>query len=179
MKYESHNRIFAGMIMLLLLLGLTACSSGPIDRNTQFTLGQSLQVNNQSTSTIAVDLVGVNATDYKRWYNYSMTRYFSAGDLLRSGAVKATINFTPGSSAKVVFSKHNPIWKQWKKNGDTYLFVLAQLPGIRQDMPGPEDPRRLILPLQKSRWPDSANPIRILIKNSGVVCLTPPKPKKS
>ncbi len=179
MKCTSQSRALAGAMLMVLLLGLTACSSGPIDRNTQFTLGQSLQVNNQSTSTIAVDLVGVNATDYKRWYNYSMTRYFSAGDLLRSGAVKATLNFTPGSSAQVVFSKHNPIWKQWKKNGDTSLFVLAQLPGIRQDMPGPEDPRRLILPLKKSRWPGSANPIKILIKNSGVVCQTPPKPKKS
>ncbi len=179
MKCTSQSRALAGAMLMVLLLGLTACSSGPIDRNTQFTLGQSLQVNNQSTSTIAVDLVGVNATDYKRWYNYSMTRYFSAGDLLRSGALKATLNFTPGSSAQVVFSKHNPIWKQWKKNGDTSLFVLAQLPGIRQDMPGPEDPRRLILPLKKSRWPGSANPIKILIKNSGVVCQTPPKPKKS
>ena len=65
-----RNRFAAGVMMMLMLLGLTACSSGPIDRNTQFTLGKSLQVNNQSTSTIAVDLVGVNATDYKRWYNY-------------------------------------------------------------------------------------------------------------
>ena len=173
----ARTRVLAGIMMMLMLLGLTACSSGPIDRNTQFTLGNSLQVNNQSTSTIAVDLVGVNATDYKRWYNYSMTQYFSAGDLMRSGATKATINFTPGATATIVFSKHNPIWKKWKKDGDTYLFVLAQLPGIRQDMPGPEDPRRLILPLKKSRWPGSANPIQILIKNSGVVCETPPKPK--
>ena len=177
MKCESLKKISAGIITMLMLLGLTACSSGPIDRNAELTLGQSLQVKNQSTSTIAVDLVGVNTTDYKRWYNYPMTRYFTAGDPLRLGAVKAAINFTPGSSARVVFSKHNPIWKQWKKNGDTYLFVLADLPGIHQDMPGPEDPRRLILPLKKSRWPSSANPIRILIKSSGVVCVTPPKSK--
>ncbi len=160
-----------------MLAGLAGCSHGPIDRNMSLMLGQSLRAGQTSTSTIAVDLVGVNATDYQRWRNYSMTAYFSAGDLLRAGADKITLNFTPGSTATIEFSKNNPMWKKWRADGDSYLFVLAQLPGIRQDMPGTQDPRRLILPLKKSRWPDSANPIRIMIKNSGVVCQTPPKSK--
>ncbi len=175
-SFCNGNRLVLVPAAALMLL-LAGCSHGPIDRNMSLMLGKSLRANAQSTSTIAVDLVGVNATDYQRWFNYSMTAYFTAGDLLRAGANKITLNFTPGSAATIVLSKNNPVWKQWRADGDTYIFVLAQLPGIRQDMPGPQDPRRLILPLKKSRWPDSANPIRILIKNSGVVCETPPKSK--
>ena len=124
-----------------------------------------------------MDLVGVNGSDYQRWYNYAMTKYFTAGNALRAGATKAVVHFTPGGPAAVTFSKHNPIWKQWKSQGDTHLFILASLPGLRQDLPGAEDSRRLILPFNRCRWSGSANPIKVAVKNSGLVCLTPPKAK--
>ncbi len=163
-------------VCLLLMLG-GCCTGGMVHRNVQLTLGKSLSNAQGSISSITVDLVGVNGSDYQRWYNYSMTKYFTAGNALRAGATKAVVHFVPGGPASVTFSKHNPIWKQWKSESDTHLFVLALLPGVRQDLPGPEDSRRLVLPFDRCRWPGSANPIKIAIKNSGLVCQTPPKPK--
>ncbi len=162
-------------LMVLALGG--CCTGGMMHRNIKLTLGKSLQQKNVSTSSITIDLVGVNSSDYQRWYNYAMTKYFTAGNTLRAGATKASVHFTPGGPAAITFSKHNPIWKQWKSQGDSHLFILASLPGLRQDLPGPEDSRRLILPFNRCRWPGSAHPIQVAVKNSGLVCLTPPKAK--
>src|SRR5271170_2074659 len=173
-KHSGIHRAICVIFTAVLFAGLAGCWGVLVDRDIQLNLGPSLQTDNQSAGTIAVDLVGVNESDYQRWYNYSMTQYFSAGDLLRSDATKKTENFIPGSSATIVFAKDDPVWQQWQSEGDKYLFVLVQLPGIHQDLPGAQDPRRLILPLPKSSWSDSSNPIIIQIKDSGVVCETPP-----
>jgi hypothetical protein len=182
-RLNANSRRTAFKCLALPVAGLLAltlggcCSGGMMHRNIKLSLGQSLRQNNTSTSSIIVDLVGVNGSDYQRWYNYAMTKYFTAGNPLRAGATKAVVHFTPGGPAAVTFSKHNPIWRQWKAQGDTHLFILASLPGLRQDLPGAEDSRRLILPFDRCRWPGSANPIKVAVKNSGLVCLTPPKAK--
>lgn len=176
LRQRARNVITGAIGVSALMLG-GCCSGGMMHRNINLTLGKSLRQNDTSTSSITVDLVGVNDSDYQRWYNYAMTKYFTAGNSLRAGATKAVVHFVPGGPASATFSKHNPIWKQWKQQGDTHLFVLASLPGIRQNLPGAEDSRRLILPFNRCRWPGSANPIKVAVKNSGLVCLTPPKPK--
>lgn len=126
--------------------------------------------------SIEVDVVGVNQAQMARWSSYPVSSYFSSGDQLRADANKAVMRFWTEDSAPKTLSRSDDKWDQWLGDGATHLFVVADLLGVRDDLPGDADPRRLILPLSKDRW--KGRSIEIEIQRSGLVLKTPMKPVK-
>jgi len=139
----------------------------------------------QTLPSLEVDLVGINKSEHATWENYPVGKYFSPNDALRRDADRVTLTFTSNDREGKVLSNKDPIWFQWvgkklsknKGKGAKSLFLLANIPGI-EDLPGDQDPRRLILPLQRSAWPIRTNEIEIVIKSSMAVCTTSQKSKE-
>jgi hypothetical protein len=70
-----------------------------------------------------------------------------------------------------VISHDDPHWQKWLSHGATELLVLANLPG--HFAPGPTDPRRIILPLDKNQWKTKGGRLEIEVQDTIVRPLTP------
>ena len=126
--------------------------------------------------SVQVDVVAVNDTEYGQWRSYSMTDYWRPDDRLRRDAAdyRRTFRFGLHQSAVQELKIEDAVWQKWESMGARHLFILADL-GAFEDKMGENDPRRLILPLERRRWDDET--IRIRVDSSGIRCLTPPNPE--
>ena len=125
--------------------------------------------------SIEVHVVGVNRLEYSKWYSYSMGDYWLPGDPFRRDADKHVMKFGQGLPLSQTLDRNDPIWRRWEARKPNCVFVLAFLHGFgaEDDQAGSADPRRLILPLDCACW---ENPkIKLLVRSSGVRCLTVPK----
>jgi hypothetical protein len=122
---------------------------------------------------VLVDIVGVSRARLPYWENYSMTKYWRAGDDARKDAHKKTFDFVSGEALTQTLSSTDPIWTDWLASGVTHIVVLADLPGLQSDKPGTQDPRRQILPLDKCHWPDKTTSLTIEVQKSGIDVRTP------
>jgi hypothetical protein len=169
--------------LLLVLVSAAGCSGmGKFDVVVK--LDESFRAEGATVPSIEVDLIGVNAVEYPRWENYSMSQYWSPADQLRRDADKYVMRFGQDWALAQTLRHQDAVWRRWKPKQATHLFVLAFLPGVHEDQPGNADPRRLILPLDQRRWPRYGwwyllwrnRRIELLVKSSEISCLTPPKP---
>jgi hypothetical protein len=171
MKKQVCKPLMAGFIALL-LVGLCGCGTtkpGPAGRYTiDAKLDESLR-----TSSVIVDLVGVNPSSLPRWEAYDMSKYWNEGDSMRRDADKKVLNFVSGQALSQSLPATDPLWDKWKGQGVTHVLVLADLPGTQTSRPGNQDPRRQILPLSKSHWPRGTKTLSVLVQRSGIVVLTP------
>lgn len=168
----------AGLVVLgAVAVGLGGCGGSKMWRGDVEVRPDSALVNQPGGApTIRVDLVGVNDVDLSAWQAKSMSEYWQPNDALRTSAeFKHTMTFTEGRTAPQMLAKKDPIWNEWKSRGAMHLLVLADLPGAHQDLPGDTDARRVVLPLDSSRW-EANQQIKILLQRAGVRCETPPKP---
>jgi hypothetical protein len=130
-----------------------------------------------SARPVEVNLVAVTDAELTSWSNYSMSQYWSPNDPRRKSADKVVLQFSREQAAARPQALHDndPIWARWKSRGAMHLLVLAYLPDVTDDRPGNRDPRRLILPLDCSRWSDITH-LKLAVRPTGVVTLTPPRP---
>jgi hypothetical protein len=128
--------------------------------------------------SVEVHLVGVNRFEKDRWENMSMAEYWQPENPLRKGAASYTqvLRFGREPCTRTL-EKKDPILAVWKKRKAEYLFVLADLPGLFQDMPGNADARRLRVPaLESTDW-GWQKEIDIAVNNSDIVALVIPQSK--
>lgn len=130
-----------------------------------------LSITKTTPASIEVDLIGVNAMERPAWEGYDMDRYWTSGDLRRANADKLSMNLPSGSSWTV--PRDNPKWQQWLQRGATHLLLIANLPG--QFTPGPADPRRVFIPLDKNSWDADGGTLQIEVQDNLVRVLTPQK----
>jgi hypothetical protein len=106
--------------------------------------------------SIEVHLVGVNATDYPKWHDYSMTSYWKHDDPLRATAVgnktARVLRFGQGLPNVQSVDINDPIFKEWQSRKVEHLFILTNLVSTGTDKPGTADFRRGILPLTTKHW---------------------------
>lgn len=162
--------IFAALLALV----CGGCASAPKPRayNVELTLDPSL-----AGTSLQVDLVGVNElSDLPKWQNYSVTDYWQPGNAFRRDAQKATLAFGRNQPATQTLAFNDPAWANWLKTGAMHLVVVADLPGAVSDQVGNADPRRLILPLDRSAWGKKVDKLQIAVQESGLRLLTPRKP---
>ena len=126
--------------------------------------------------SVEVHLVGVNRFEKDQWDQVSMTDYWTPGNRLRESAKEYTKVIQFGKEpCERTLSKKDPIHKVWKKRKADYLFIMADLPGIFNDVPGNADERRLRLPAVNSKcWKVTEKTINIAIQASSIVSLTIP-----
>lgn len=126
--------------------------------------------------SVEVHLIGVNRYEKDRWETISMTDYWAPDNTLRKSTVNQpyarVIRFGESPSCEIRIKANDPIRKIWKNK--KYLFVLADLPGMFEDLPGNADARRLRLPIDRDCWKGD---IKISIEPSNIIPLTIPKAK--
>lgn len=159
---------------LLLSALLTGCGGSPRATNLHMNLMLNQQmVEGGRAPSIEVDVVGLNQSQLETFRAVSMSDYFRSN--LRRDASKQTFTFSASDTDPKTLARTDGVWKDWiEGQGAMYVAVLADIPGATQDLPGDADPRRLILPLDRSRW--SGTQVDIRIDRSGLTLLTPPKP---
>jgi hypothetical protein len=74
----------------------------------------------------------------------SVRDYWRPGSSLRQAGAATTLRFGQGQS------QTQSVTKSWQSMGAKKVVVLADLPGVFQDLPGDSDPRRKIIPVGKS-----------------------------
>lgn len=121
--------------------------------------------------TLEVDLVGANPSDAAILSRKDLLEYFAAGDDIRSTYPKKTLTFTKSDPEPKTLEKSDPVWQAWDQKQVDQLFVLVNLPGIAGSLPGDADPRRLILPLDTTRW--ASTDLEVEVNSGGLVVNTP------
>lgn len=160
----------AGLALALVTAcaALTGCGSSMGRYNVTVTPAESL-ARGGSIPSFEVDLVGVAPAELEKWQKKPTGEYFSGRDQLRDDAAKdrKMLSFTSADPAPKKLSKNDPIWQVWSGKGATELFVLVNLPEAKE---------KLVLPLDRSRWPDEN--IELEVQRSGLVPRTQMKPAK-
>lgn len=177
MKNRLVRRLVAGGILVTLMTVFAGCSSckpgkpGPTGRYTiEVSLDESLK-----SSSVLVDLVGVNPSGLQRWEAYDMGKYWREGDTMRHDADKVVMNFVSGQTLTNSLSVTNSQWDRWRSQGVTYVLVLADLPGTQTSRTGNQDARRQILPLDQCEWAKKTKVLKVLVQRSGIKVLTAPR----
>lgn len=175
MKNRLYQWIVTGGFIAMVAAALVGCATckpgkpGPIGRySLEVSLDDSLR-----TSSVIVDLVGINPSSLPRWEAYDMGKYWKEGDAMRRDADKYVLNFVSGQKQAGALSATDPQWDKWMAKGVTHVLVLADLPGAQTSRPGTQDARRQILALDQCSWPDKTSALKVLVQRSGMVVLTP------
>lgn len=181
---QGWDTLFPGRSCLILLgilfLVGTGCHTSPQPRKYEVVLEASEDL---GSSTVRVDLVGASPADWQQLRDYPVSRYFAPGNPVRRELDKVTAWFGQGHPHTQTLPKDAAPWKEWRKRGALYLVVLADLPGLHPNREGTKDTRRLLLPLDKHRWPSHwigrTSRLRIDVSPARLALLTPEKPSRS
>lgn len=167
--------------MLVGVLAAAGCASSPrygkYDLNV--TLDDSLRQPNKQLPTMDVDLVAVGEFRRSEWTDKSIDEYFSPRDQFRAQEREAysihTMSFRGNGPATQTLSRKDLVWNKWR--GRPELFIIADLRGVtdRDDQKGTQ--RRLVLPLDTSRWAGST--INVRVRRDRIISETEPRPPKS
>jgi hypothetical protein len=175
MKNQLVTKLLAGGSLILLVAAFAGCSSckpgkpGSIGRYTvNVSLDESLK-----SSSVLVDLVGVNPSGLPRWEAYDMGKYWREGDPMRHDADKVVLNFVSGQTLTNSLSVTNATWDRWKSQGVSHVLVLADITVRGESRPGNQDARRQILSLDQCQWPTKTKVLNVLVQRSGIKVLTP------
>lgn len=82
--------------------------------------------------TVSVDLVGVREVEHYFWKQKPVDAYWRPGDPDRTKAVKLELREFDKRNPQEL-DKRDPKWEAWEQNGVRYLFVIADIPGVRDD----------------------------------------------
>lgn len=161
------KKIFVSVIFSLVGLLFTGCETtqypDPYDFNV--ILGSQLK-----GASVQVDIIGISEDQLSTYVNKSVTEYFKPDDPLRQNALKTSLNFRRDTAEAQAFPVTDPVWRAWiEENNAKYVVFLADLPGLNKDQPGNQDPRRLILPLEKSKWDKRPEIITVQVTGEDIV----------
>jgi hypothetical protein len=169
----------AGLLALVLALGLIGCKSGP-PYNVEVALDRGSWNRDEVGDhfyNFEVDLVGVPQSKLELWKNYSVQNYFQANNAFRRDADKYTMKFTTEQRQPQTLSRKHPIWDTWLKKGATHLVVLANLRDWERGLSDDLDPRRTVINLNHKLWKPENRTLTVVVKSSSVTHTTTPHPK--
>jgi len=143
------------------------------------TLSQSMTDSTGMLPSVEVHILALDAVRGKILQGLSMSDYWNP-NRPKDNYVKHTMHFGEGHPHSRILRRSDVIWDEWDRAGASWLFILADLPGIYEDKEHFQDPRRMILPLDPREW-RGLKGIDIMIEPGGIYNLTPrgrPKKKK-
>jgi hypothetical protein len=161
-------------VVMTVLAGCSSCKPGKPGPIGKYDIAVSLDESLKSSSVL-VDLVGVNPAGLPRWEAYDMGKYWREGDPMRHDADKVVLNFVSGQTLTNSLSVTNSTWDRWKSQGVTHVLVLADINVRGESRPGNQDARRQILPLDQCQWAKKTKVLNVLVQRSGIKVLTPPR----
>ena len=124
------------------------------------------------TDEIEIDLIAMTNEAYCReaWFSHALGDYFAeTGDPLRDGAAVWRASFSGTDASPRTLGADDNLWHQWHASGATHLVVIAEAPWL-SERGDADDPRRLVLPLDRSRW--LSDEIEVRLMRSGLVLTT-------
>jgi len=129
-----------------------------------------VSITKNTESTIVVDLIGITEEEKPEWEGYPIDKYWTPGDQKRADATDKWSKSLEMGKYETMDSKDEH-WKKWLGRGVTHLLIIARLPGTHP--PGPADPRRKIISLDKGEW--KGNTLEFEVRATGIRILTPRK----
>jgi len=137
----------------------------------KITLSQSMTDSTGMLPSVEVHILALDVVRGKALQSLSMSDYWNP-NRPKDDYVKHTMHFGEGHPHSRILRRSDPIWTEWDRAGATWLFVLADLPGVYDDKDHVQDPRRMILPLDPREWRGYRG-IDIMIEPGGIYNLTP------
>lgn len=171
MKKGVSNVMISGVMLLTALFA--GCGNNS-NRQCSSALNVTVQPDICKKS-VEVHLVGVSKSEKDSWDLVPMTKYWEYGNKLRNSAKDYTkvIKFGGDEPCKKVLCKNDEFLKIWKKKKSEYLFIMANLPGVFDDMDKSADARRLRIPALNSKcWKFGHPAIEISINSGNIACYT-------
>lgn len=165
-------------VLLLLAASLTGCGSRAMMGRYTYRVSLSETLRDANTGimpSIEVDFVGLNEVETYRWRSLNIDKYFTPGNLRRKNADRHTMPFTNERSTPQTLTAGDRHWNSWQRSGAKNMIILASIP--LSSIRFADDPRRLILPLDRVRWARGQK-IDIVVTPKGVVVATPMRPFK-
>jgi hypothetical protein len=175
MQMAFRTQWVVGLMMLALLALSQGCASKPemAERNVVVTLDDSLA----RATAVEVNIVGANDSDFARVGTQPVDNYWRDVAAGRAPADRYVMKMS-GNDRTRTLSRTDPVWQQWRAKGAMRLVAIAFIPGLSGSGEGERDPRRIVLPLDKNRWKDVNQDIRIVASQSGLTSPTQPEPEK-
>ena len=136
----------------------------------KITLSQSMTDSTGMLPSVEVHILALGVVRGQGLESQSMTDYWNP-NRPKDDYVKHTMHFGEGHPHSRILRRTDPIWSEWDRAGASWLFVLADLPGVYEDKKDVKDPRRMILPLDPRNWRYKG--IDIMIEPGGIYNLTP------
>lgn len=161
--------------LAIIFAGCNTCKPGgspgkPREYNLHVNLSPSLK-----ESSVVVDLIPANAYDLERLRTCSVNKFWQADDPMRKDLTRVSFSFVSGNNLGREIKASDPRWEKWINSGAQYLVLIADLPGVYQDRPGNQDPRRQILPICRCYWPSGTKDLVVDVQASGLRVVTPPR----
>ena len=128
-------------------------------------------------TSVEVNIVGANDSDFARVGTQPVDTYWREANAGRAPADRVVMRFSGGNRSQTL-NRNDPIWQQWRAKGALRLVAIAFIPGLSGQGEGERDPRRIVLPLDKNRWKDVNQEIKIIASQSGLTSPTQPEPEK-
>ncbi|MEE2912876.1 MAG: hypothetical protein VX436_03630 [Planctomycetota bacterium] len=128
------------------------------------------------TSDIEIDVIALTNDQYciDGWHKYDLKDYFDInGNSLRDSSPVWKARFNSSDNDPKTLSSDDPIWSVWEGEEATHLVILAK----QMNAGTTDSARRLVLPLDRSRWHDENIELRLM--KEGLVLQTrrlPPWP---
>jgi len=169
------NRWVCFLGLIAIAAALQGCASKPemAERNVNVSLDESLV----RATAVEVNLIGANDSDFARVGTQSVDTYWRDVSAGRAPGDRFVMRLS-GTSRSQTLSKTDPIWQTWRAKGAMQLVAIAFIPGLSGQGEGQRDPRRIILPLDKNRWKDVNQELKIIASQSGLTSPTQPEPEK-
>ena len=98
-------------------------------------------------ASVQVDVIGVSPSNRNAMENVPISKYFQAGNALRKNIQAKSMRFGNAQANAQSLDKNDPVWRGWLDKKSQSIIIMADVPGVFDDLPGEADPRRKILPL--------------------------------
>lgn len=123
--------------------------------------------------SVEVDVAAVDETTARQLEKTEIDDYFDPAGFIRGSLRKKTFHFSEEDCESKTLSRKDPVWDSWVgKRRARFLVLFASLP--RDGDKGP-DLRKLVLPLDSSRWDGSK--IEVSLVPAGLMLQTPLNPE--
>lgn len=96
-------------------------------------------------ASVQVDVIGVTGSNRSAMENVPISKYFQAGNPLRQNVQAMSMRFGNAQPVSQSVDRNSPLWRAWMDKKSQSLVIMADVPGVFDDLPGEADPRRKIL----------------------------------
>ncbi len=172
-------KLLATLVLGLVAVGCAPCSPEMAPRDVSVSLDDSLRDTAGKLKSVQVDIIAVNSSELERWKQEPLDAYWRPGgsNLPQTPGIHVMKFDAIENVPLKTLSARDAAWTNWKAKNAMDLVVVVNIPGYKGTTAGMADSRRLVLTLDRCRWADVSEPIKVQVSSAGVVSASQPKPE--